>query len=277
MTMAKTSPPCVVSIAGTDPSGGAGVQADIKAISATGSYAAAIITVLVAQNTCGVQAIYPISADFVTEQMYSVFDDLSINVVKIGMLYSKEIIELVATFIEKFAIKKVVLDPVMVAKNGCELIDLNTMEFLQRRLFPLSYLITPNLWEAEKIVDSKITSQNEMEAVAKTLGKKHGTNFLIKGGHLMNTRAPDVLYSHTNSSLSWFYADRIKTLNTHGTGCTLSSAIASYLAQKYSLEESITLAKKYLTCAIQAGSFLQLGQGCGPVDHFFFLRKNQQE
>lgn len=264
--------PCVVTIAGTDPSGGAGIQADIKAISATGSYAASVITALVAQNTQGVQAIQAVPAEFVTQQMNSVFDDLTVDAVKIGMLHNEEMIETVARGLEKFKPSYTVLDPVMVAKNGSPLLDLSTVTFLKKRLFPLVTLITPNLFEAEKIMEQPIQTTDAMESAAITLGKEFNINVLIKGGHLDAPRAGDVLYSAKNKSCEWFFVDRVTTRNTHGTGCTLSSAIASYLAQNHSLKESIQLAKKYLTRAIQSGSQFKIGKGFGPVDHFYYLK-----
>jgi hydroxymethylpyrimidine/phosphomethylpyrimidine kinase len=270
--MNKRNIPCVVSIAGTDPSGGAGIQADIKTISATGSYAASIITVLVAQNTQGVQSIYPISSSFVMEQLTSVFQDLNIHAVKIGMLYNKEIIDIVATAINKFKPENIVLDPVMIAKDGSPLLNLLDINFLKEKMFPLADILTPNLPEAEKILNHKITTLNDMALASETLGNRYQTNILIKGGHLNGEKSSDVLYSQSDKSITWFHSDRINTHNTHGTGCTLSAAIASYLAQNHSLKDSIQQAKLYLTKAIQAGSTIQIGKGNGPVDHFYFLR-----
>ena len=262
--------PCVVTIAGTDPSGGAGIQADIKAISATGSYAASIITALVAQNTQGVQAIQEVPLDFIAQQVESVFSDLSVHAVKIGMLHNKKIIELVRSTLEKYKPKHVVLDPVMVAKNGAALIESNTIDFLKENLFPFVTLITPNLPEAEHILAEKIQTVAEMNFAAKKIGRS--VNVLLKGGHLENQQASDVLVADNN--VHWFHAERIQTKNTHGTGCSLSSAIASYLAQGYFLPEAIGAAKQYLTKAIQFGAdgYFRIGQGHGPIDHFYFLR-----
>lgn len=269
--MPKSNYPCVVTIAGTDPSGGAGIQADIKAISATGCYAASIITALVAQNTQGVQAIYEIAADFVAQQIDSVFSDLNVEAVKIGMLHNEKIIEVVAAALEKLNPKFVVIDPVMVAKNGCELLQLETLEFLKRRLFPTATVITPNCDEAEKIVGKKIKTSDDMLSAAKIISQDYDINVLVKGGHLNSSQSSDVLYLKQSSEIIWYHADRIDTKNTHGTGCSLSSAIASYLAQGYVLSEAVKRAKDYLTLAIQSGSHFQIGKGNGPVDHFYFI------
>lgn len=262
---------CVLTIAGTDPSGGAGIQADIKAITATGGYAASVITALVAQNTQGVQAIQEVPPAFITQQLDSVFHDLDIKAVKIGMLHNANVIETVASAIEKYQAKHIVLDPVMVAKNGCELLLPKTVHFLKERLFPLVDLITPNLFEAEKIIEEKIDSPEKMEIAAKKIGEIFNINVLLKGGHLASSQSSDVIYLKENNKSHWFHAERISTKNTHGTGCSLSSAIASFLAQDYSIDNAIHAAKQYLTNAIQSASTLQIGRGCGPIDHFYFL------
>lgn len=269
--MRKNEPPCVVTIAGTDPSGGAGIQADIKAISATGSYAASIITALVAQNTCGVQAILDIAASFLEKQINSVFDDLNVSAVKIGMLHNESIIKVVATEIRRLKPKHIVFDPVMVAKNGCSLIDPMTIDYLKQQLLPYVTLITPNVPEAEKLLGNRINTLDDMALAAKTLGKQFNINVLVKGGHLTGQKSSDVLYCRASETEHWFHADRIDTKNTHGTGCTLSSAIASYLAQDYAVQDAIAAAKYYLTQAIQSGSQFKIGHGHGPVDHFYFL------
>ena len=270
--MNKSAYPCVVSIAGTDPSGGAGIQADIKAISATGAYAASVITALVAQNTQGVQAILEVPADFVSKQMDVVFSDLEVHAVKIGMLHDARIIEAVASELEKFKPNNVVLDPVMIAKDGSELLDLNTILFLKNRLFPLVSLITPNLFEAEHLLGTSIENSDDMVAAAKQLGQQYNIDVLVKGGHLNGQASSDVLYCIETNEYQWFHSKRVSTKNTHGTGCTLSSAIASYLAQGLSMPEAIGHAKDYLTRAIESGALHSIGRGCGPVDHFYFLK-----
>lgn len=264
--------PCVVTIAGTDPSGGAGIQADIKSISATGSYAASVVTVLVSQNTQGVRGIYPISPAFVKEQLEAVFNDLQICAVKLGMLYDRTIIEVVLDIINEYKPKNIVLDPVIMAKDKSLLLPLSELNFMKSNLFSKACLITPNLSEAEHILSQRIISSNDMENAAKNIALQYQTNVLIKGGHLDSDSSSDVLYLLNERKLHWFYEKRIHTKNTHGTGCTLSSAIASFLAQNLTLIEAIQHAKKYLTNAIRSGSKIKIGEGNGPVDHFYFYR-----
>lgn len=266
------TPPCVVTIAGTDPSGGAGIQADIKAISATGGYAASIITALVAQNTQGVQAIQEVGEEFITKQIDSVFGDLTISAVKIGMLHNKEVITSVAAALKKYQPKCIVFDPVMVAKDGSALLDLSTIAYLKKTLLPLATLITPNLFEAEKIVGHAIVDTESMAEAAAAMSQQFNIAVLLKGGHLATPTSSDVLYLPAAQKSLWFQAERIASKNTHGTGCTLSAAIASYLAQQYDLPTSVKMAKDYLTQAIAMGSRQSIGKGRGPVDHFYFMR-----
>jgi hydroxymethylpyrimidine/phosphomethylpyrimidine kinase len=271
MKQTKFKLPCVVTIAGTDPSGGAGIQADIKTISATGSYAASVITVLVAQNTLNVQAIEEISVDFVQQQLDSVFSDLEVHAIKIGMLHDARIIEVIASALEKLKLQHVVFDPVMVAKSGVALLDLDTIERLKKRLVGAVSLITPNISEAEYLLGSVITSLFDMEVAAMRIAKQFNSNVLVKGGHLNGQQSSDVLYNLQTNKCHWFHAERIFTKNTHGTGCSLSSAIASYLAQDFSLYEAIDKGKQYLTHAIRSGAHYSIGHGYGPIDHFYFL------
>lgn len=262
---------CVVSIAGTDPSGGAGIQADIKAISATGAYAATVITALLAQNTQGVQAIENVSADFVRLQMDSVFNDLEIHAVKIGMLQDARIIMVVSECLKQRKPRHVVFDPVMVAKDGSVLLALETIALLKQRLIPETHLLTPNLFEAEHLYGAPVKTPADMETAAISIGSEHGVNVLIKGGHLNGKESADVLYDKDKKQCRWFYAERFDTKNTHGTGCSLSAAIASYLGQGYLLTEAIEAAKYYLTQAIRSGMRYNIGMGNGPVDHFYFM------
>lgn len=261
----------VVTIAGSDSSGGAGIQADIKTISALGCYAASIITALTAQNTEGVQAIYAVPPAFVTEQIESVFTDLNVDAVKIGMLHDQAMIEVIANALEKFKPPFVVIDPVMISKNGSVLLNFEAIQYLKSKLFPLASLITPNLFEVEKLMNKTVDTHDTMALAAMELGETFQINVLIKGGHLDSNQCSDVYYSKQNSSCYWFHENRIDTTQTHGTGCTLSAAIAAYLAQGCLMDQAILNAKKYLTEAIQSGSHYQLGSGCGPVDHFYFL------
>ncbi|BBB15164.1 phosphomethylpyrimidine kinase [Candidatus Rickettsiella viridis] len=264
--------PSVLSIAGTDPSGGAGIQADIKAISATGSYAASVITVLVAQNTQRVRAIQEIPLAFIQQQMDAVFTDLQFAAVKLGMLYKQDIIELVTQNLKKYQPPLIVLDPVMTTQSGDVLLKPNTINTLMR-LFPLVTLITPNIPEAEILLNKKISNRKEMEAAAINLAETHQTSVLLKGGHLTSSDSPDIFYNPGQAKVICFDSPRIDTPHTHGTGCTLSSAIASYLAQGYTLHDSIRKAKAYLQQAIAAGKNLKIGKGSGPVHHFYYLKK----
>lgn len=263
--------PCVVSIAGTDPSGGAGIQADIKAISATGAYAASIITALVAQNTTGVFAIESISTTYLQQQIDSVFNDLSVDAVKIGMLHHEGIMRLIVENLSSYQPKSIVLDPVIVAKDGSLLLELEGINYLKHQLFPLVDLITPNLLEAEYLLKQGIQTKEEMKEAAIQLGTQYKVNVLMKGGHLSAEDSTDILFYCEDKACYEFRAERITTQNTHGTGCSLSAAIASYLAQGFNLFEAVSRAKTYITCAIQSGKTYSVGKGQGPVDHFYFL------
>lgn len=265
-------PPIVVSIAGTDPSGGAGIQADIKAISATGSYAASIITVLVAQNTQGVTAIEEISLPFLQQQLDAVFSDLDVAALKIGMLYKKEIIELIAENIKKYSIRYRVLDPVITAQSGDQLLKDDAIDAL-KSLLPLVDLMTPNIPEAEILLNQKIDTPHTMQKAAEALAKQYNTSVLLKGGHLTGEQCPDIFYDNQKKSSFPFISPRVTTLNTHGTGCSLSAAIASYLAQGETYYQAIKKAKHYLFNAIDAAKTLQIGKGQGPIHHFYALRK----
>lgn len=269
--MTRRSIKTILTIAGTDPSGGAGIQADIKAISATGAYAASVITAVVAQNTMGVQDIHTIPAEMVTAQLDAVFSDLDIHAIKIGMVHDKLLIESIVYALEEHSTAHVVIDPVMVAKNGCPLLKPEQIVTLKTQLLPLATLITPNLPEAEALLGYPIKTQAGMEDAAKALSQQFDCSTLLKGGHFESDTASDVLYQQDTDSLHWLHANRIQTKNTHGTGCSLSSAIASYLGQGYTLKPAIEAAKTYLTLAITSGSQLTIGQGHGPVDHFYFL------
>lgn len=265
--------PIVLTIAGSDSCGGAGIQADIKSISATGSYAASVITALTAQNTQEVTAILNVNGEFVLQQLHSVFSDFDIRAVKIGMLFNDEIIAAVKSGLEHYKPPHIVLDPVMISKTGCALLPESVLDAL-KDLFFLTDLLTPNIPEAETLLQTSIGNHEAMEKAACTLGSHFRTNVLLKGGHLIDLEnASDLLYSHADNTYHWFHANRVDSKNTHGTGCTLSAAIASYLAQDYPLHDAIALSKDYLYRAILAGKDLQIGKGSGPVDHFFMLNK----
>lgn len=265
-------PPTVLSIAGSDSSGGAGIQADIKAISATGSYAASVITALTAQNTMGVQAIEGIAQPFIAQQLETVFSDLNIRAVKIGMLHRADIIDTVKAALLKYTPPFVVLDPVMVSKNGTPLLEDALIDLLKTNLFPNATLITPNILETEKIIGQRIHTKEEMAEAAQFISQTYQLNVLIKGGHLQTTTSCDILCQSGN--LTYFELPRIHTQHTHGTGCTLSAAIASYLAQGHQLPQAISHAKHYLYQAILSGSHQNVGHGQGPVDHFYFIESN---
>ncbi|MCR5605474.1 MAG: bifunctional hydroxymethylpyrimidine kinase/phosphomethylpyrimidine kinase [Treponema sp.] len=264
-----------LTIAGSDCSGGAGIQADIKTMTMNGVYAMTAITSLTAQNTQGVFAIQETSPDFLSKQIDSIVTDIFPDAVKTGMLASKDLIEVIVQKIKQYKLKNIVVDPVMVSTSGSKLINDDAIEILKKELFPLSTLITPNIPEAECILENKlyITNENDMEKAAKEIYEQYGCSVLLKGGHSVND-ANDCLYGNISGEIKthWFYGKRINNPNTHGTGCTLSSAIASNLAKGLSLEDSIEKAKDYLSEALKA--MLNLGKGRGPLMHNFKLVNN---
>ncbi|RXJ74774.1 bifunctional hydroxymethylpyrimidine kinase/phosphomethylpyrimidine kinase [Veronia nyctiphanis] len=265
----RQSLPIVLTIAGSDSGGGAGIQADIKAISATGSYACSVITALTAQNTQGVQGIYPVPIEFINQQLDSVFSDFDIKAVKIGMMADEEIIEAVAKKLHQYQPEIVVLDPVMVATSGDLLLQPSAINALKKHLLPLATVITPNVPEAAALtgVEGQDSQSNEMVAA---LGELETAAILLKGGHnFHDNQSTDLLLRDGQSTP--FIAERIDTQNTHGTGCTLSSALASYLAQGAVLESAVGQAKSYISEAILHADELSVGEGHGPVHHFFAL------
>ncbi len=253
-----------LTIAGSDPSGGAGIQADIKTMTAHGVYAMSAITALTAQNTTGVYGIFEVSPEFLAKQLDCIFTDIRPDAVKIGMLSSSELICTIAGKLNEYRAEHIVLDPVMVSTSGSRLIGEDAVETLSAKLIPLAELVTPNIPEAEVLLGRSITSVSEMEQAARELGEMYRCSVLLKGGHQVND-ANDLLY--TGGKLRWFYGRRIDTVNTHGTGCTLSSAIASNLAKGLELSEAVRQAKCYLSGALSAG--LDLGRGAGPMNHAF--------
>ena len=255
-----------LTIAGSDSSGGAGIQADIKTMSALSVYAESVITALTAQNTTGVQGVVATEPDFVLLQMESVFSDIRPDAVKIGMLPTAEVVRAVAKGLERFDAHNVVLDPVMVATSGAALSEAPAVEALFE-LLPQATVVTPNVPEAEVLAGMKIASKEDMLAAAHVIQAKGAKAVLVKGGHL--TGGADDVLLEADGTETWFSAQRVETKNTHGTGCTLSSAIASYLAKGESLKRSVECAKRYLTQAIKANP--GLGKGNGPVNHLFAL------
>ena len=252
----------VLTIAGSDCSGGAGIQADIKTMIMNGIYAMSVITALTAQNTTGVFGIQETPVEFVDQQMDCVFQDIFPDAVKIGMLSSPEIMHHVAAGLQKYEARHIVLDPVMVSTSGHRLMQKEAEETLQKELFPLAEVITPNIPEAEVLTGLKITDADSMELAAKAISNEFHISVLLKGGHRVED-ANDLLY--TDGKTQWLKGERIDNPNTHGTGCTLSSAIASNLAKGYDLTDSVIRAKSYLTDALRAD--LNLGKGSGPLDH----------
>lgn len=255
----------VLTIAGSDCSGGAGIQADIKTICAHGLYAMSAITALTAQNTTGVYGIHEVSPEFVAQQIDCIFKDIRPDAVKIGMVSSGKIIEAIADRLSFYKADNIVIDPVMVSTSGGKLIDESAKRALLSRLFPLGVVITPNIPEAEALSGVKINTEADMVKAAQNINC--GCAILIKGGHLSGDAA-DLLYS--KEECSWFRSRRINNPNTHGTGCTLSSAIACGLAEGKSLAKSVSAAKEYLLGALGAG--LNLGSGSGPLDHMYAMR-----
>ncbi len=253
-----------LTIAGSDSCGGAGIQADIKTMTANGVYAMSAVTALTAQNTTGVTAIMEATPEFLAEQLERVFTDIYPDAVKIGMVSSSGLIRTIAEKLREYKAVNIVLDPVMAATSGSKLISDDAVNTLISELIPLATVITPNIPEAEVLTGMKITSAEEMEKAARCIHEKYGCSVLLKGGHSLND-ANDCLYD--GKELKWFRGKRIDNPNTHGTGCTLSSAIASNLAKGHTLEESVERAKRYISGALEA--MLDLGKGSGPMWHAF--------
>ena len=259
----------VLTIAGSDSGGGAGIQADLKTVAALGCYGMSAITALTAQNTLGVSGIHPVPPDFAAAQISAVLEDIGADAVKIGMLYSAELIRVVAEQLRKFGARNIVLDPVMVAQSGDRLLRDDAVGAIAECLMPLADVVTPNIPEAEVLVGRRIRSLEDMRAAARDLGRFGSRSILVKGGHREKEDSSDLLYLSRESRFVSFAAERILSRNTHGTGCTLSSAIAAFLAKGEPLEDAVRRAKEYISGAIRAGAGYSLGQGHGPVHHFF--------
>ena len=255
-----------LSIAGSDCSGGAGIQADLKTFSAHGVFGMSVIVSVVAENTEKVIDVQDISEDMIKKQIEAVFEDIGVDAVKIGMLSNPQCMKTVAEQMKHYKPLHIVVDPVMYAKNGCPLMDPSSIDTLVNTIIPIADIITPNIPEAEKIINSNIQSIKEMEDAAKRIYDMGCKAVVIKGGHHMGS-AIDVLYD--GKELSYFDTKRIDTKNTHGTGCTFSSAITALLAKGFSTREAVNEAKKYITGAIQHSS--ELGKGNGPTNHFYDL------
>lgn len=259
----------VLTIAGSDSGGGAGIQADLKTFAANGCYGMSVITALTAQNTLGVTGIHPVPVAFVEQQLDAVLGDIGADAVKIGMLFSVELIVAVARKLRDYDAQRIVLDPVMVAKGGDRLLQEDAVAALKEHLFPLAELITPNLSEAEDLLGRKISGRAEMAAAGRDLLQWGSRHVLVKGGHAEGQDSEDVLVAGAGGEGTWFGDVRVATRNTHGTGCTLSSAIAAYLAQGFSVSDAVGKARNYIQHAIRAGAGYRLGHGHGPVHHFW--------
>lgn len=256
----------ILTIAGSDCSGGAGIQADIKTITAHRMYAMSVITALTAQNTTGVCDVFDVDADFVAKQLDCIFTDIEPDAVKVGMVSNKEIITVIAEKLAQYKAKNIVIDPVMIATNGGKLLCDDSINALVNMLLPIANIITPNIPEAENLCGFKIRYKEDMLCASQKLSQLIDGSILVKGGHLLES-ADDLLY--VKGTHFWFSATRIETENTHGTGCTLSSAIACNLADGHAMEESVQNAKDYVYGAI--GDGLDLGKGCGPLNHCYRL------
>lgn len=253
-----------LTIAGSDSSGGAGIQADIKTMTANGVYAMSAITALTAQNTLGVKSIMEVTPEFLEAQLDCIFTDIYPDAIKTGMVSSKILIEMIGKKLREYHAGNIVIDPVMVSTSGAKLISDNAIETMKKELFPMATVITPNIPETEVLSGISIKSEEDMVQAAKIIYETYGCAVLCKGGHQVNN-ANDLLYK--KGTFRWFVGERIENPNTHGTGCTLSSAIASNLAKGHSLEQSVENAKEYISGALSA--MLNLGKGSGPMNHAF--------
>jgi hydroxymethylpyrimidine/phosphomethylpyrimidine kinase len=264
----------LLTIAGSDSGGGAGIQADLKTFSALGCYGMSVICALTAQNTRAVTGVYPVPPEFISLQMDTVMADIGVDAVKIGMLHSPEVIAAVTERLKHHRVRHIVVDPVMVSTGGDRLLREDAVNALKTILFPIATVITPNLPEAAVLLDQPLedlihADGHQRMAACKKLSAFGSRAVVLKGGHGKTSRILDVLYTAENGHVTPYESTRIDTRNTHGTGCTLSAAIAAYLAKGDSLEAAVRQAKTYITGALEAGSAYQLGSGHGPVHHFY--------
>lgn len=259
----------VLTIAGSDSGGGAGIQADLKTFAANRCYGFSVLTALTAQNTKGVAAIHAVPTQFVEAQMEAVLADIGADAVKIGMLFSADLIQAVARQLRKHAVANIVLDPVMVAQSGDKLLQDSAIAAIKTHLIPMADIVTPNLPEAEVLLGRKIRAAADMAAAARDLAGLGCQSVLVKGGHLADNQSMDVLYVAQDDTTREYTAARLDTPNNHGTGCTLSSAIAAHLARGNDIPTAVGRAKDYITAAIEAGARYSIGKGSGPVHHFF--------
>ena len=262
-----------LSFAGSDPSGGAGIQADLKTFSACGCYGATAIVAVVDENTVGVTGVHPIPVDFVTGQIRSVLDDIGADAVKIGMLHSSELIIAVRDTLKAYGIRNIVLDPVMVATSGDPLLQEDAVKTLKEELVPCARIITPNVPEAEILLGEKIVSEERFPEYARRLSMDGAVSVLLKAGHLHDDVVTDIFYNAETDETIELKSRRLNTKNTHGTGCTLSSAVASFLAKGMEMNDAVRNAKAYIEGAIASGAEYEIGHGHGPVNHFYNLWK----
>ncbi len=258
-----------LTIAGSDSGGGAGIQADLKTFGALGCYGMSAITALTAQNTTGVSAIQAVTPEFIIEQISAVLTDIGVDAVKIGMLFSTEIIRAVADGLKPFNVQQVVLDPVMVAQSGDKLLKEDAIEAIKIHLMPLATVVTPNIPEASILVAEPLITTADIRRAAKTLARHGSRAVLIKAGHLKGEQSTDLLYLSGDDRFVEISGPRIDTINNHGTGCTLSSAITAYLARGEGLETAVQRARIYIEGALKAGARYRIGQGHGPVHHYY--------
>lgn len=259
----------VLTIAGSDSGGGAGIQADLKTIAANGCYGLSVITALTAQNTLGVTAIHAAPVEFVARQLDAVLSDIGADVVKIGMLFSPELIATVADKLREYGVTRIVLDPVMVAQSGDKLLRDDAVAALKERLIPHAEILTPNIPEASVLLGRAVEHVSELPEAARELAGLGCRNVLVKGGHLEGEDSDDYLYLGDSQRMVCLPGLRVLTKNNHGTGCTLSSAIAAFLARGETVENAVRQAKEYITGAIRAGASYRIGHGHGPVHHFW--------
>lgn len=263
--------PTVLSIAGFDGSGGAGIQADIKTSSALGCYATTILTALPIQNTTGVKSIHPIPEEVIKQQLLCMFEDIVPSAIKIGMVHSTALVNVIANFLKNYPDIPIVFDPVMVSTSGHRLIEKETIKAIKEKLFPIAELITPNMDEAAILANMEVNNTTAMQNAGKTILKTGCKAVLVKGGHLHTAELTSYLFQENKTTA--YHFQKINTHNMHGSGCTLSTAIASYLAQEYPLEEAVKLAQDYIHKAIENGKDVSIGKGNGPVNHFFNPQK----
>ncbi|MCK9343883.1 MAG: bifunctional hydroxymethylpyrimidine kinase/phosphomethylpyrimidine kinase [Massilibacteroides sp.] len=266
----------ILTIAGSDSGAGAGIQADIKTISACGGYAMSAITAITAQNTLGIKKIFAVPEEIIVCQIEAILSDMGADAIKIGMLHSSELIWAVIETLIRYKATNIILDPVMVSSSGDRLLNENAIYILREELLPLVHLITPNIPEAEILLGKSITSADQLEDAAHELSFNGKVSVLLKSGHLKTDDTTDILYDVNTKKITKIPGKRIITNNAHGTGCTLSSAIATYIAQGYPMLEAVQKAKLYLTKALQASVDFKIGKGNGPLNHFFSLAEENE-